>query len=244
MGFGYLFVGLLITANITTYPSLTMFPALLLCLLGMLTLRLYDRRLRYAYFWLLASLLIAGIAFVLEALRLIGLGGENWLSLLDTTLPILRDCTLLCFTAWLWGGVVSLSREVGLPRLTARAQFCGAMVPLSYALSAALNLPLSEDWYAALCAHAFFPVLLFRLAVLVIQAIVMYSCYMQICRPEDMDMAPRKTGIRPLDDLQARMDEKEEARQKATREEMARIYQERTEKYHEKQEQKERKKKK
>jgi hypothetical protein len=82
--------------------------------------------------------------------------------------------------------------------------------------------------------HAFVPVLLCRLVAMLLNAILIYSCYMWICLPEDVEMQRKKTGIQFLDDLNERLDKKEEEAQKKKKEALADIYHKREAKYREK----------
>ena len=77
--------------------------------------------------------------------------------------------------------------------------------------------------------------LLLRLVVMLMNAVLIYSAYMQICLPEDVDMPRGKTGIALLDEMNEKMDRREEEKLAKKKEELARIYRERQAKYREKQ---------
>ena len=61
---------------------------------------------------------------------------------------------------------------------------------------------------------------------------ILYSCYMYICLPEDLDMPRHDTGIAFLDRLRRKADEKEDMRIAEKKKKLEKIYRERSEKYH------------
>ena len=78
------------------------------------------------------------------------------------------------------------------------------------------------------------PLILFRLIAMLLNALLVYSCYMHICMPEDLDMPRRKTGIRLIDEWAEKLDRREEERAARTKEELEKLYRTREAMYHEK----------
>ncbi len=235
MGFGYLFLGYLISLNFFVYPYLTLLPATLLMLTGMLRLSLYNRPLREATWALYPTAVAAVLAFVLEGGRFLGVMGLSLYESLSAYLSPLFLIMLAIFTDRLLVGLSMLGKETDLPKVqfaATRNRLFSLLAYLSYLIC---SLPVKTDWYASIVAHAWAPVLLLRLIVTFMNAFLIYSCYMQICLPEDVDMPRRKTGIAFLDEMNEKMDQREEEKAAKKKDELARIYREREAKYREKQ---------
>ncbi len=238
MGFGYVFLGLVISLNFFVYDTLTMPIAILLLLRGMMTLSRFNRPLQYAFYTLWPALPTALLSFFLELLRMLGILTEaHFQSARQICAPLLL-LFLLIFLCCLLRGVALLAEETELPKLAYRAKRNTALTLIVYTGYLFFSLPIATDWFAFAAAHALFPFILGRLFVTVLNAILLYSCYMWICMPQDLDMARKKTGITFLDTLNERLDKKEADAQEKEKEELARIYHEREAKYHEKQKKK------
>ena len=243
MGFGYLFLGYLISLNFFVYPYLTLLPATLLMLTGMLRLSLYNRPLREATWALYPTAVAAVLAFVLEGGRFLGVMGLSLYESLSAYLSPLFLIMLAIFTDRLLVGLSMLGKETELPKVqfaATRNRLFSLVAYLSYLIC---SLPVKTDWYASIVAHAWAPVLLLRLIVTFMNAFLIYSCYMQICLPEDVDMPRHKTGIGFLDAWNEKMDAREEAAQAEKKQALADLYHEREKKYKEKQNQKKGRKK-
>lgn len=235
MGLGYLTLGYLLSLNFFAYHYLTLLPALLLMFAGMVKLSVYNRPLREARFLLYPTVAVALLAFLLEGGRLFGAVTEGTYVSLNTYLSPVYLLLLALFTDRLLCGLSALAAETELPKLEYAAKRDRLFSAVAYGAYLFCSLPLPFDWYASAVAHAFAPVLLLRLIVSAMVAYLIYSCYMQICLPEDVDMPRKKTGISFLDEMNEKMDRREEERNAQKKEELARIYHEREAKYREKQ---------
>ncbi|MBQ8174482.1 MAG: hypothetical protein IJ009_03675 [Clostridia bacterium] len=235
MGLGYLALGYLLSLNFFVYHYLSMLPALLLMFVGMTKLSVYNRPLREARWVLYPTVLGAVLAFLLEGGRLFGALTEATYLSVNTYLSPVFLVLLAVFTDRLLCGLAALAKETELPKVEFAAKRDRLFSAVAYGAYLFCSLPLSFDWYTSAVAHAFAPVLLLRLIVTAMNAYLIYSCYMQICLPEDVDMPRSKTGIAFLDEMNEKMDRREEERTAQKKEELARIYREREAKYREKQ---------
>lgn len=234
MGFGYLFLGYLISLNFFVYHQLTTPIAVVLMLRGMLSLRRFNRPLQEAYIILWPTLAVSLAAFFLELLRMLSLISSARQAQIEPLLSFAMPLALLLFHWRMLCGIAELCRETELPKLLYRARRNLLLTAVAYAAFLFFSLPISADWYAAATLHAFLPVLLCRLVAMVLNATLIYACYMWICMPEDLEMQRKKTGIAFLDELNEKLDKREEEAQEKKKQELADIYHKREAKYREK----------
>ncbi len=242
MGFGFLFVGYLLTLNFA-FESLTLFPALCLMLVGLFSLAPYHRAFREARLWGFVLAAFSSAYFVAEIVRMAGGVGEELFDLLkDSILLPAITLLLLVFHDRLLRGCEALCEETELPKLQYAAKRNRFLSWLAFSFYLLLSLPLRADWYIGVVGAAFLPVFLFRLAVGCMNAYLIWRCYMWICRPEDVDMARRQTGIEWIDRRAEEADRREAEKQEAKKRELAEVYRARQEKYRQKQQGKGKKK--
>lgn len=237
MGFGYLFFGVFLAANFLAYAGITMLPAVLLMLMGMLTLGNFNRPLGQARLLLLPTALLALVRFVLDILALFNLLSADLPVFVAVSLAL--EVFMMLFTLRLLAGIALLGQETELPKIVFRAKRNAILLGVAYALSVLFNLPITAEWYRLACAYVLPPLIIFRLIAMLLNAFLVYSCYMYICMPEDLDMPRRKTGIRFLDEWLEKSDRREEEQAERTREELAKLYHGREAEYRERQAQKE-----
>jgi hypothetical protein len=234
MGFGYLFLGYLVSLNFLVYSQLTTPIAVVLMLRGMLSLSRFNRPLKEAYILLWPTLGISLIAFFAELLRMLGLIGAARFANIDAVLSFVVPFALLLFSWRMLCGIAELAEETGLPKLVYRAKRNLLFTVVAYVAFLFFSLPISADWYAAATLHAFLPVLLCRLVAMVLNTTLIYACYMWICMPEDLEMQRKKTGIAFLDELNETLDKREEEAQEKKKKALSDIYHKREALYHEK----------
>lgn len=234
MGFGYLFVGYLLTVNFV-YESLTLLPAAIIMWPGLRRLRLYNQPLREASVWLYPIMAAAAVSFVLEILRMASLIPEATHTAVFSLLSPLLSVLMIFFHERLLSGIGLLAEETELDKLHLRARRNRFFSLFVFGLTAILYLPIQADWFAALNAAAFLPVLVCRFVTVILNAILIYSAYMWICTPDDVDMARKKTGIGWLDKMNEENDRRAEEKNARKQQELADIYHAREKKYREKQ---------
>ena len=244
MGFGYLFFGVFLAANFLAYPGLTMLPAVLLMLNGMLTLGNFNRPLGQARTLLFPAAFVSLGCFVFAAIELFGfLPKENY-ETVSYIFSLVLEVLMAAFTLRLLAGIALLGKETELPKIIFRAKRNAVLLAVSYGLSILVSLPIEAEWFGRVAVYVYAPLVIFRLIAMLLNALLIYSCYMYICMPEDLDMPRRKTGIRFLDDLFEKMDRREEEQAARTKEELAKLYHEREAEYRERQAEQEKNKKK
>lgn len=234
MGFGLLFVGYLLTLNFN-YESLSLFPALCLILAALFSLSPYHRAFYEARLWGFALAGFSFVYFAAELLRMAGVLGEDIFRPLRGLLVPAVALLMLVLHDRLLRGCEALSEETELPKLQYAAKRNRFLSLIAYSLYLLLSLPISADWYATLSLVAAAPVLLFRFVTGCLNAYLIWRCYMWICRPEDVNMERRRTGIEWVDRRAEEADRREEEQQAEKKRELEKIYRARQEKYRQKQ---------
>ena len=117
MGFGYVFLGYLLSLNFLVYSQLTTPIAVVLMLRGMLSLSRFNRPLKEAYIILWPTLGVSLIAFFAELLRMLNLISTARFASMDAVLSFAVPFALLLFTWRMLCGIVELAAETGLPKL-------------------------------------------------------------------------------------------------------------------------------
>lgn len=231
MGFGYLFFGVFLAANFLAYPGLTMLPAVLLMLVGMLTLGNFNRPLGQARILLFPAALVSLGCFALAALELFKILPVESYNTFYKPLSLALEILMMAFTLRLLAGIALLGQETDLPKIVFRAKRNAILIAVAYGLFILCSLPIEVEWFKYATAYIYAPLVIFRLIAMILNAVLIYSCYMYICMPEDLDMPRRKTGIRFLDELFEKMDRREEEQAARTKEELAKLYHEREAEY-------------
>ncbi|MBE6564866.1 MAG: hypothetical protein E7655_06315 [Ruminococcaceae bacterium] len=191
MGFGLLFLGYLFLFDFP-YKGLDIFPdaaGFAIMLLGLLTLVEYERSFRrplYAGF----CLLILNAADL--ALQLATFFGADVPAAVNDVFTYLLLAGLLCYNILLFTAVRTIATETGLPSLRVRAVrniiFTIALFAIKVFFS--LDFTFIREMSIRLNEAVHFASVLFLLdwAILFLNALLLFSCYMRICKEGDEDM--------------------------------------------------------
>ena len=212
MGFGFLFVGYLITFNFIGYNGYTDVFATALMLLGLSTLSAYGKNFRRAFYVGLPLLLLHLGTFVCALGELLGLFTPSpeltvWLSV---TALICRGA-FVCLTLL---GVASISRETDIPVLRLRA----LRNLVLYVPFVALSVLIETNAFASLTVFLRVLVMLYMilgLLVTFLNAKTLYEAYIWICLEGDENMERKESRfgfVNRLNALSDKMDERTLAR--------------------------------
>ena len=184
MGFGTLLVGYLFFINPGVYDGFTNMIGYLFIAYGMLSLRAYDKWMRYAFYTVIPLLFVGAVDFVLT-------GGEfvRLFSVPEVMTPILSLSSLslrLLLTVFMFYGIESLAKETNLPDVRAAAVRNRFFSYLHFVLAAALALPVYSGEMAKFAAQAVIPITAFGLIVVLLNSHTIFNCFRWICRPEDL----------------------------------------------------------
>ena len=188
MGFGYVFLGCLLTVNIP-YHNYTDGFAVALILFGLSTLAPYARGFSLAFKAGLPLLGVGFLSFFAEILRLIGLWSAP--ALLFSLLSIVMLIGKFFFYWFLFMGVDEVARETDIPKLRAHAMRSRFLTPIFCAMGLFLEAGLfsQHDVFLQYFLLAF---ILFGVIYALLNCKTVYECYMLICfeGDENMDEKP------------------------------------------------------
>ncbi len=213
MGFGFLFVGYLLTFNFIGYNQYTDIFAALLMLYGLSTLSKYAPAFRTALYVGIPLALFSAVTFGVRLGTLIGLI-KALPSIVSSFLAVASTALWFAFLWFVLTGVKQISTETAIPVLTARAMRQRVMILLFFALRLVLesNLLKEVGWFAYGLTVVY---LLFGLITVFLNAKLLYECYIWICLEgeESMEKKPSRFGfLNRLRDMEEKMEERTLAR--------------------------------
>lgn len=184
MGFGTLFVGTVLTVNIAAH-GYTDLIAYLLFLLALLRLREYNRKFQAALYSVL-PLLFAGIwEFGLNVADLLDIyRNEQFLQ----EAYLLNQVALYFTTALILRGIGALAIDTDVPTIRVRAFRNQILAFIYHGCMVFLSLSTKSNAVANVQQTMLLPVLLYGFIYLILQAKLIFSCYMWICPEEDAAM--------------------------------------------------------
>ena len=189
MGFGVLLFGYFLYLN-TIIPVYTVPAAGIVMAFGLHKLKVWNSGFRGAAYANLAVVLFGCFA---AGLAVANVAGGKVPALLSAAASAGLCLLVALFHFYLGSGIVSLSREVGLPRLRSRAFFFRTAACIYWTLYAFLNLDLGEKLEPVL-ARLFVPMVVVGFVVSLVGFAVLFSCYTDIGMPDEKN-APEKPGL-------------------------------------------------
>lgn len=215
MGYGLLFLGYFLLVNITFYGYTDLFCGMVL-LYALSRLSVYNKPLRVAFYIAVGFTVYAIPEFLLSLLELFPPAPLGFINVMDALLPM-RYLLILALTVALLWGVRTMAKEVELTKLSERID-CILIVPvLANLMMAVLSIkPLITGMQTQTALGlTLIALTLFLVSVgLVLYSI--YTAYMRICLPEDVDMPERPSRFAFINRYRQRRDERaaEEARER------------------------------
>ena len=218
MGFGLLFVGYLFLLPVTLSFYYTLPVAAVFLAWGCFRLR----RVNLPFGWATYPAALIGVFGLLAGLA------DN-VGAMNVTLPYFATAAYVCLLAWhclALTGLAWVAEETGLKKLRFAAVrnrlfACIYLLPAAF-LAAVEQLPVGEkalNWLVAF-RDAF---LLVGLIVLILILVSLFTAYMRICMPEDLQMPRKPSRFASVNRRREEADRREaEAREKARQEAMRR----------------------
>lgn len=189
MGFGYLFVGTVLTVNVVAH-QFTDLLAYLLILIGMLTLSDYGPRLRLAKNASFVLLFVGACEFSLSLLDILGVYTDYEL-MRETAL--VNQLMMYVFTFLLLRGLATLADETGTHSLRVRVFRQQIFAFIYHIPMGLLEVDFGSEAVKNFQLNATLPLMLFGMVYLILQAKLMFSFYMWIC-PEGEERMERKSS--------------------------------------------------
>ncbi len=183
MGFGTLFFGYFLLLNIAYY-SFTDAIAALVMLYALYKLSFLNRNFKYAAI----SAVVFSVFGIYELVigfsdLLFGVGFSDTLYSLSA---MIRSLIISVVTAFMLMGIRDTAKEVGLPKITIKANYLSFVTIAVYMLSILLEMSSLGSWLAAEALAILVLIAVISVPVLVaVNLTVIFSCYAKICMPGD-----------------------------------------------------------
>lgn len=185
MGFGTLFFGYFLLLNIT-YFSFTDLIASLVMALGLYKLYSINTYFKGAFYTVFGLSAIGLAELVVEFLSMFIYQFNADAVLSYTTIP--RSIIIAVITLFMLMGIENVAQEVGLSQLAKRARLSMPFVLIVYGFSALLEIPYLEKIIPVqIIAAASVVTLVAILVLVVVNLVTVYSAYMKICMPDEVD---------------------------------------------------------
>ena len=230
MGFGWLFIGYfvatLMSINIAgTFIRLVGY-GIIIFAAG--KLKRYNGAFAYfqiatAFIW--AVSLLFAVSDVFDFLyKEMYIQTEIFPQSLDKAFAIIELCSSLIFNGFMLYAIRAIAIETGVSRIAVNAVRNAIFVVLYFVMNIIAYLPVSfAESYAKLFG---LPALLLYFAWIILNLVLIYSCYARICDEDDVDMARKPSKFEFVNKMREEFDAKE----KKAAEETAQYRQEKMEK--------------
>ena len=191
MGFGTLFIGYFLLLNITYYTFTDVIAAAVM-LLGLYKLSTVVKHFRapaafaaiFAVFGL-AELILGAVDMIFVKLF------EN--QLLVSAVAVARSVIIAALTLLMLKALYSISRELEVDKVPLKCRAMMLWTTLLYGADILFETPFISTVLPAQVSAIFYLVIIIGMIVVVISNLtIIYSCYMQICMPDELNGKPEK----------------------------------------------------
>lgn len=192
MGFGTLFVGYFLLLNLTYYGFTDLIAGLVM-LMAFYKLTSVNKRFAYATYAAGLFSLIGALELYNEVVRMF-LRGASTISFVS---PALRHLSIGIFTVFMLLGICEVASEVGLKELARRCKITMPFSALIFLVALMLEIPSIDSVFTVkVLGIASVLLLLVYFVVVIVNLISIYTAYMRICMPEDVDNEPKNKPSR------------------------------------------------
>ncbi len=204
MGFGTLFIGYFLLLNVTYYAYSDLVAALIMAL-GLYKLSSVNRYFKYAAFISLAFAAVGATEFVREIIRMF----SPTVNLTFAFLPPIRSAVICALTVCMLFGIHDVAREVDLPTLAARTKRMLVPTAVIYLATIILDTPTLLSGVSPIVAALIFVIVMIATLFLIIcNLITVYSAYMRICMPDELEPSSKKSRFEFVNKFRAYEDKK------------------------------------
>ena len=207
MGFGTLFIGYFFLINISYFAYTDVIAALVMTL-GLYKLSSVNKSFSYAA---LSGALFSVFAFFeLIASAIDTFAPILWLKNATPYISATRYIFIFITTLLIMRGISEVADEVEADALSATAK---SSIYLSsiFIVAALFEMPFISDIFGAVIAYIYFAILLAIVIFIISNLMTIYKAYMQICMPEELKRAPKKSKFEFLNKFYDSIEEKSRA---------------------------------
>lgn len=199
MGFGLLFVGYVITflISLVKFGFVIRLAGYALMAYALIKLREYNKSFDYPMYASFFLILHGIYDFVYQGAGELAITLPSFFGAAAAAVEWIGFIAVTAFNVTLLCAIYSISKSLELPKQK-NAALRNIVFISAYFIMNLLGMgPLrNNELYSR---YFVFPMLILQLAWIVLNFILIFSCYMYICPEGDEDMKRRKTGITPLD---------------------------------------------
>ena len=191
MGFGTLFIGYFLLLNITYYTFTDVIAAAVM-LLGLYKLSTVSRYFRapVAFAALFAVFGFAELVIGVTDMLFVKLLSNE---LLVSALAVARSVLIAAITLLMLKAMYGIARELDVEKVPLKCRTMMIWTTLLYGAEILFETPFISTLIPAEVSAVFYLVIIIGMIVVVISNLtIIYSCYMQICMPEDLNGKPEK----------------------------------------------------
>lgn len=213
MGFGALFIGYVVTyifsiANLggimdtvefVVMSIITNILGVLIMIYALRMLKDYNKFFKYSLYSSYALLVSGALNIVMFALS------DNIAGYLGDVLGYVKAVVVFVFHILLLKGISVLANDVELPKIVKKSRRNTSFTLVYFVSSIFLLLPFPENIASDINLYVKFPVLFIGIIWLVLNAALLYSCYMWICLEGDEDMEVKKSRFEFVNKLNSKL---------------------------------------
>lgn len=206
MGFGVLFIGYVVTF-LFAMTKLSVITNLFGALIMMYALTLLSRYNRFFKYALIASgaLTVYGIVYLIFVLFM-----NSSPEIMETVLTYVKAGIVFLYHIPLLKGISQLAYEVELPKVARKAVRNLSFTIVYFVFEIFTLLPFPQKIAEEINLYVSFPVLCMGLIWLVLNGILLFSCYMWICLEGDEDMEAKESKFEIVNKLTSKVSEIED----------------------------------
>ena len=220
MGFGLLFIGYILTYLLSMAGAYGCYPAIIGCALMLYALTHlveYEASFKLPFFSALPMTLCVTYSFVVELFSSLGILLPVFLTSSVTLTVVTYASALfdLVFNMTLLYAITCIAKETGVDRIR-NAAIRNIVVYGVYFLSVLLDESLPRE--SAVRPYTFLAAFFLSLLVLVLNSIVIFSCYMRICDESDTEMERKESRFEVINKFNKEFDRREQKVHRESRE--------------------------
>ena len=210
MGFGTLFSFYIVSfiLSFNPYGGIFRLVGYLGMLMGLWELQQYQKTFLYAVYTMPAMLLVAAYQTCMILDSSLGIPIPFVTDAVSAVFGYADYIVMLIFHAALFCAIWSIAKEIGLPKIMQNTAHCAIVMGVYYAMYLIGLLPFG--WVATYLRYVGAVVVLFPLFWAILNVMLIYSCYKNICKEGDEEVPLRVSRFAFVNRIRQEMERKEQ----------------------------------
>lgn len=220
MGFGLLFIGYIATYLLFMAGGYGCYPEIIGCLVMLYALTKlieYEPKFKYAFFSVIAVTVCVAYNVVSEIALMLGITSLGFFGagIAATLFMYAKAIANLVFHVTLLLAVAKITKDTGVEK-TYKASVRNLIIYAIFFVLETIGTFLPSNSAASL--YVFYAVMLLWVSWLVLDCIVIFSCYMRICDENDKEMAAKPSAFKFVNKIREEFDRREKKAEQTSRE--------------------------